>query len=88
VHPFAAHRHSQTVGMARVRLPESGTSCFNANADSDCVTRLARTGIRIVTDEFHEDVAKRTRAAVHSWSHGGFPAPNDDEFRSPPEFTD
>ena len=39
-------------------LLEAGTSYLNSDADSDRVTRLASTGIRLVIDEFREDVTK------------------------------
>ncbi len=39
-------------------LLENGHSWSDPNADSDKVTRLASTGIRLVIDEFREDVTK------------------------------
>ena len=39
-------------------LLESGSSYTNPDADSDRVTRLAMTGIRLVIDEFRKDVTK------------------------------
>jgi len=39
-------------------LLESGTSYLNSDADSDRITRVASTGIRLVIGEFREDVTK------------------------------
>jgi ParB/RepB/Spo0J family partition protein len=45
-------------------LLENGHSWSDPNADSDKVTRLASTGIRLVIDEFRQDVTRTKKAGT------------------------
>jgi ParB/RepB/Spo0J family partition protein len=60
-------------------LLESGASYSNADADSDRVTRLESTGIRLVIDEFREDVTKTRKDGTKGALRIDYNGPNNTE---------